>query len=234
MPPRTAPRPSAPLDPAADLLTFAREEEADRRTLRRALGAAAAAHLVLLLVHLPDLGAEVAEPKPERPFYVAPTRRWEQPPPRTETRPPPRRPLRVPMPDPTPDDPEPIRMLEAEPPELEIDFGDVVEVPPAPPPPEPAGPIVIDHTVVPPVKRFAPQPPYTEAARRARIEGVVVLQAVVDEQGRVGEVRVLRGLPLGLDRSAAETLATWRFEPATRQGRPVAVYYNLSVFFAIQ
>jgi protein TonB len=63
---------------------------------------------------------------------------------------------------------------------------------------------------------------------------VVLLEAVIDVDGSVVNVRVLKGLPQGLTESAAETAKIWKFEPATRNGQPVAVYLNLTVRFSLQ
>lgn len=78
------------------------------------------------------------------------------------------------------------------------------------------------------------QPRYTEAARRAGVQGVVFVEAIIDERGKVTDVRVLRGLPMGLDRSAVEAVEQWRFKPAMLDGRPVKVYFTLTVTFTIQ
>ena len=76
-------------------------------------------------------------------------------------------------------------------------------------------------------------PVYTELARRARVTGTVIVEAVIDEQGNVTDARVLKGLPMGLDRAAVEAVQTWKFKPATLQGRPVPVYYILTVNFQV-
>jgi TonB family protein len=70
---------------------------------------------------------------------------------------------------------------------------------------------------------------YTEAARRAQINGVVILEAVVDEQGNVVKTRVLKGLPMGLDKAAQEAASQWKFRPAMAYGKPVRVYDTLTV-----
>jgi protein TonB len=60
------------------------------------------------------------------------------------------------------------------------------------------------------------------------------VQAIIDKQGTVTNVKVLKGLPMGLDNAAVETIKTWKFEPATLNGKPVDVYYNLTVNFTLQ
>ena len=59
----------------------------------------------------------------------------------------------------------------------------------------------------------------------------MVLQAIIDSTGRPQEIRIVRGLGLGLDENAIKTARTWRFEPALKDGKPVAVYASLEVAF---
>jgi TonB family protein len=78
------------------------------------------------------------------------------------------------------------------------------------------------------------QPKYPEGARLARVQGVVILEAVIDARGEVMNLRVLKGLPLGLDAAAVEAVKQWKFAPATLHGKPVAVYYVLTVNFKLE
>jgi protein TonB len=78
------------------------------------------------------------------------------------------------------------------------------------------------------------QPRYTEAARKAGVQGTVIVEAIIDEQGNVRDARVLRGLPLGLDREAVDAILQWKFKPARLNDRPVRVYFNLTATFTIQ
>ena len=77
-------------------------------------------------------------------------------------------------------------------------------------------------------------PRYTEAARIARRTGVVIVQATIDRTGHVTDVRLVKGLGLGLDESAMSAVQQWRFKPAQLAGRPVPVYFQLSVNFTIR
>ena len=70
---------------------------------------------------------------------------------------------------------------------------------------------------------------YPEAARRARVQGMVILEAVIDEQGNVVKSRVLKGLPMGLDKAAQDAVRQWKYKPAMAYGKPVKVYYNVTV-----
>ncbi|HEX5715345.1 MAG TPA: energy transducer TonB, partial [Thermoanaerobaculia bacterium] len=79
----------------------------------------------------------------------------------------------------------------------------------APPASEPYR--VVDGEVTRPEKVSGDPPGYTELARRARVTGVVIIEAIIDEQGNVTGTRVLKGLPMGLDQTAAEAVETWKF-----------------------
>jgi len=91
-------------------------------------------------------------------------------------------------------------------------------------------PIQIGQGITAPVTLSRVSPLYTESARRARIQGVVILEAVIDREGNVGEIKVLKGLGFGLDENATNAVARWRFKPAhTGDGRAVSVYFRLTV-----
>ncbi len=87
--------------------------------------------------------------------------------------------------------------------------------------------------VTKPEKVYGPPPLYPESARRARLQGTVVVEAIIDRNGEVTDVRVLKGMPGGLDRAAIEAVSDWRFTPATRQGEPVPVVFRLTVQFSL-
>jgi protein TonB len=78
------------------------------------------------------------------------------------------------------------------------------------------------------------QPRYSEQARRAAVQGTVIVEAVIDELGQVTNVRLIRGLPMALDLAAMQAIQQWRFKPALLDGRPVKVFYTLTVNFTIQ
>lgn len=96
------------------------------------------------------------------------------------------------------------------------------------------GPMNVGGDVTAPVKIFGPQPHYTPEAREARAQGVVIVQAIINCDGEVANVNVLKGLPFGLTESAVAAISRWRFEPARQDGRPVMVFYNLTVNFRLQ
>ena len=96
------------------------------------------------------------------------------------------------------------------------------------------GPIQVTGAVTRPVLLDGPQPRYTEMARRAGVQGTVVLEAIIDESGYVTNVTILKKLSLGLDQAAVEAVRSWHFKPATLAGRPVKVYYTLTANFTLQ
>jgi protein TonB len=72
---------------------------------------------------------------------------------------------------------------------------------------------------------------YPEMARRAAIEGRVTIQFIVNEQGKVENPRVIRGIGGGCDEEALKAVMTARFKPGMQRGRPVRVQYSLPIVF---
>jgi protein TonB len=102
-------------------------------------------------------------------------------------------------------------------------------------PPAPRDEVIrFNGTMKRPVQLSGRQPRYTELARRAGIQGTVILEAIIDKSGRVSNVRILKGLPMGLDAEAVSAVQDWTFEPARLDGKQVSVYYTLTVNFQIQ
>ena len=80
---------------------------------------------------------------------------------------------------------------------------------------------------------YQPDPEYSEEARKAKYQGTCVLWLVVGPDGRPRDLRVARSLGLGLDEKAIEAVKTWKFEPAMKDGKPVAVQINVEVSFRL-
>jgi protein TonB len=239
--PSSPPRPGAKkVDGAAGtasqerLETYMYEEAEDNRTLRWAVVVAVIFHLGLVLVNLPELRSAVTTAAEKPKVYVVQQVRFKPPPPQEQKQLPKPKSKKVPIPDPTPDEPEPIRLEEPETFDMPVVDDLVIGIPEAPPEPEPDGPIYVTGDVQKPEKISAPAPQYTEIARKARIQGVVIVQAIIDEQGNVTNVQVLKGLPMGLSESAVDAVKQWKFKPATLNAKPVAVYFNLTVNFQLQ
>lgn len=77
-------------------------------------------------------------------------------------------------------------------------------------------------------------PEYTEAARKARVQGKVLLALTVDEEGVPHDVEVANSLRPDLDQKAIEAVRQWRFVPAQYQGQPVAVKLQVEVTFRLR
>lgn len=80
---------------------------------------------------------------------------------------------------------------------------------------------------------YSPDPEYSEEARKAKWQGTVVLWVVIGPDGRPRDVRVQRSLGMGLDEKAIEAVRTWKFDPAKKDGQPVAVQVNVEVNFRL-
>ena len=78
------------------------------------------------------------------------------------------------------------------------------------------------------------EPHYPEAARADRVSGIVIVEVLIDKSGVVKDALILRDLPHGIGPSALEAVRQWRFAPATRNGEPVDVLFNLTVNFKLR
>jgi TonB family protein len=87
--------------------------------------------------------------------------------------------------------------------------------------------------VVKPLPIFKPEPPYTKEAKDAKVQGTVILKIVVDAQGNVSEAKVTKSLEKSLDESAVNTVKTWKFKPATKNGKPVSCRPWVEVSFKL-
>jgi periplasmic protein TonB len=80
------------------------------------------------------------------------------------------------------------------------------------------------------------KPQYTAAAMRAKIQGAVLIECVVNKDGTVSNVRVIRSLDTtyGLDEEAITAANSWLFEPGTRNGEPVPVLISIELTFTLR
>jgi protein TonB len=97
----------------------------------------------------------------------------------------------------------------------------------------PAGPLRVGGDVKAPIIVNRADPDYTESARRARIAGIVIVEAIIDRQGNVDQVKVIKGLPMGLADEAVKAVKKWKFKPGTHNGQAVATIFNLTVNFRL-
>jgi protein TonB len=122
-------------------------------------------------------------------------------------------------------------------------IGDAVGVPPGlgtyapaprpPDPPKPSGPVRVADLPVAPRKTGDMRPIYPDIARLARIEGTVVMEAVLDPSGRVTQLHVIKSVPM-LDQAALDAVRQWRYTPSVYGGRPVSVLMTITVRFTLQ
>jgi periplasmic protein TonB len=77
------------------------------------------------------------------------------------------------------------------------------------------------------------EPEYSEEARKAKYQGVVVLSVVVDENGRARDLKIIRPLGLGLDEKAIEAVMKWKFRPGQLNGKAVPVAATIEVNFRL-
>ncbi|MEW5805847.1 MAG: energy transducer TonB [Acidobacteriota bacterium] len=212
----------------------------DRKIKQIAFIGAVVIHIIMLLMRFPTFSKFTAAEKPKENIVIV--RKYVPPPPKVEK---PKQAVqqkltkKMPIPDPTPDEPEPIKEPEPEPeielipPDAEIMIGI-----PAPEAPPQQGPLiagvagVTNPELIPETKLL---PVYPELARKAKIEGSVILQAVIKKDGTVGDIVILRspGAKLGFEEAAAEAVKKWRYKPALQNGRPVDVYFTVEVNFTL-
>jgi len=109
--------------------------------------------------------------------------------------------------------------------------------PPPPPPPPPAppverAPVRIGGELTAPALLERVEPDYPPLAVRAQVKGVVILEAVVDRDGSVEDVRVLRSIPL-LDSAAVAAVRKWRYSPLLLNGKPERFVLTVTVSFSL-
>lgn len=107
--------------------------------------------------------------------------------------------------------------------------------PQAPPLPEARPertPVRVGGEIVAPAKVRNVNPDYPDIAKQARVQGIVTLEATLDERGHVSDVRVLRGIPL-LDQAAIDAVRQWRYAPTLMNGIPVPVILTVTVNFKL-
>jgi len=99
-------------------------------------------------------------------------------------------------------------------------------IPPAPRPDDP-----VRGPDTPPRLLTSVEPVYPEDARRHRVSGIVILEIVIEADGRVSAGRVLKPLPFGLTQAAIDAVGKWRYSPPMHQGRPVRALQPVTVNF---
>ena len=105
--------------------------------------------------------------------------------------------------------------------------------PPPPPPPPPPAPVRVGGAIKQPTKIKDQRPVYPPIAQSARVQGVVIIEAVIGPDGRVQEAKVLRSIPL-LDAAALDAVKQWTYTPTLLNGQPVPVIMTVTVNFTLQ
>lgn len=119
---------------------------------------------------------------------------------------------------------------------VNFSLGDMA--PPPPPPPAPAWapgdqPFRIGGSVLPPNKIKDAAPVYPQDAQEAKVSGVVIIEARIDQDGRVVDARVIRSVAL-LDDAARDAVMQWEFTPTYLGGKPVQVIMTVTVNFTLK
>lgn len=94
-------------------------------------------------------------------------------------------------------------------------------------------PLRVGGPIKAPMKVKHVNPVYPEQAQQARVQGVVVCEAVIDRDGKVADAKILRSIPL-LDEAALAALRQWEFEPTLLNGEPVPIIMTVTVNFSLQ
>lgn len=221
-----------------------REDVSERRPVIVATLIALALHAGLLVARLPTWSEPVRVDKPEEELamkvqFLQPP----PPPPPPPEAPPPEPPKpetrKIARPDPEPDEPEPIVEATPPPPQPPRDLPPVpvpappapVFAPPAPVPvpaePEDMGPIRVSPGQGPGLIKKV-EPVYPSVARTARLQGTVVLDAVILKDGSVSDVTVVKSANPIFDKAAMDALKKWRFSPGSQD-----VIMSLTVHFQL-
>ncbi|NCP84893.1 MAG: energy transducer TonB [Bacteroidetes bacterium] len=210
-----------------------KKPEADLRksyTVYMQLGLVAALGILLILFKVDirsesDIVLQTVEQETVKMEEIEQTRQDVKPPP------PPRPPVPVAVPN---DEVIEDDILDLD---AEIDLDAPLELPPPPPPAEEEPDIFVVVEKRPEIKggmkALYKYIVYPEIARKAGIEGRVILEFVVDERGKVSNVKVLRSVGGGLDEAAISAVKKVKFTPGMQRGRPVKVRYTLPVTFKL-
>jgi protein TonB len=113
-------------------------------------------------------------------------------------------------------------------------LGGVPQELPPPPPARPRAPVRVGGNITTPALIRRVEPIYPDVAQRANIEGVAILEAIIDEEGRVADVRVLRTASGVLDRAALTAVRQWQYTPLVLNGIPVRFILTVTLSFQLE
>jgi protein TonB len=109
----------------------------------------------------------------------------------------------------------------------------LVPGPPPPPPPTPTAPVRPGGDLRPPTRTRNVHPVYPAIAQAARVQGIVIVEAIIGTDGKVRDTKVLRSIPL-LDQAAVEAVRQWEYTPSRLNGVPVPVIMTVTVNFTLR
>jgi protein TonB len=184
-------------------------DPAQRRIVRRALAAALALHATVLVARMPDWGPDPV--RVDAPAEQAMQVQFLKPPPPPKAPPKPPEPVqkKIPRPDPTPDEPEPVKEPPPAPPSTPV------TAPPSPMPAQDMGPVRVAPGQGPGLIKKV-EPHYPPMARTARIEGKVVVDAIIRKDGSVSDVKVLSASSPMFEQACVDAVRQWRFTPGSQ------------------
>jgi periplasmic protein TonB len=197
-------------------------DRAQRRVITRALVAAVALHATVLVARIPDWSPDPvrvdapADQQMKVQFLKPPP-----PPPKASPKPPEPEKKKIARPDPTPDEPEPVKEPPPPPPSE-------VTAPPSAAPAQQTGPVRVSPGQGPGLIKKV-EPLYPPIARSARMEGTVVVDAIILEDGSVSEVKVLKSSSPMFEQSCIDAVRQWRFTPGSQD-----VILTVTVRFTLQ
>ena len=91
----------------------------------------------------------------------------------------------------------------------------------------------VGRQVTPPKGKSIPEPEYTEMARAVQLQGEVVVELIVDENGKPQDLMIARPMGMGLDDAAVDKIRTWTFKPGLKDGKPVATCATVEIAFSL-
>jgi len=184
-----------------------KRDPAQRRMVTRALAAALVLHATILVAKMPNWGSDpVRVDAPQEQSMKVQFLKPPPPPPKAPPKPPEPVQKKVPRPDPTPDEPEPVTAPPPPP------APSTSTAPPSPAPAQEMGPIRVSPGQGPGlIKKVEPR--YPPIARSARMEGNVVVDAVIRKDGTVSDVTVLRSSNKMFEQACIDAVRQWRFTP---------------------
>lgn len=205
----------------------------DRRSMDWAILIAIVLHIGILylppVAHFSSTRQFAAPDKPVIDITFFPTKPppTEKPPERTK----PVKPLAIPVPVPSDETIDLSTLMPNDDYEWVIDPSEI-DLPPLEPIDD--GPVFVGGDVKAPKIVYQVPPKYPELVRKAGIHGRVVLEAVINKQGFVTDVKVIGSLNSLCDEAAMDAVRQWRFEPGTRNDVPLDVIYSLTVVFQLK